>query len=326
MGVAVRWLLVLAGIAIAAAGGYVSLAQAGSGAQPWDPELSDNFVFMRALPFALGLGVVVGLFRAGGWKPAVRRGDQIRRFSPGTVIGHWIATIGFVIALPTGLWQYLGGILSQDVPAPGGQLLLDLFHPVPLYWFYRLHYIGAAFVLFSVANFGAYWWVNRDRALWVPRGEWRLHLTGFALEVPRMLGARLAAPLKLDLTQRLPQPRPFTYYETAFSFPTWTFALALITITGLLKAMRYIYPIPGPVLYWASTLHVAAMVLLVLKVLDHLRYTLARWPLMVAMTRGWVSEGALRRVLDTIARPGPWHPEPTLPASAPAGVARGSER
>ena len=121
MGVAARWLLVLAGIAIAAAGGYVSLAQAGSGAQPWDPELSDNFVFMRALPFALGLGFVVGLFRAGGWKPTVRRGDQIRRFSPGTVIGHWIATIGFVIALPTGLWQYLGGILSQDVPAPGGQ-------------------------------------------------------------------------------------------------------------------------------------------------------------------------------------------------------------
>src|SRR2546430_17534269 len=128
MGVAVRWLLVLAGIAIAAVGGYVSFAQAGSGAQPWDPELSDNFVFMRALPFALGLGVVVGLFRAGGWKPAVRRGDQIRRFSPGTGIGPWNPTIGFVIPLPNGLWQYLGGLLSHDVSAPGGQLLVDLFH------------------------------------------------------------------------------------------------------------------------------------------------------------------------------------------------------
>ena len=323
---AARWLLVFVGLTLAAAGAYVSLAQAGSGAQPWDPELSDNFVFMRVLPFVVGLGVVVGMFRAGARTATMRRGDQVRRFSTGTILGHWIVTVGFLLALPTGLWQYLGGILSQDVPAPGGQVLLDIFHPVPLYWFYRLHYIGAALVLFSVANFGAYWWVNGDRALWVPRGGWRLHLTGFAVELPRMLGARLAAPLKLDLSQRLPQPRQFTYYETAFSFPTWTFALALITITGLLKAMRYIYPIPGPVLYWASTLHVAAMVLLTLKVLDHLRYTLARWPLMVAMARGWVSESALRRVLDTTARPGSRHVEPTLPASAPVGVAGGSER
>ncbi|HEV8469977.1 MAG TPA: hypothetical protein VGR46_10250 [Candidatus Limnocylindria bacterium] len=312
MGVAVRWLLVLAGLAIAAAGAYVSLAQAGSGTQPWDPELSDNFVFMRVLPFVLALGVVVGLFRAGGWKPTLRRGDEIRRFSPGTVIGHWIATIGFVLALPTGVWQYLGGIL-------------DVHLEFPLYLIYRLHYIGAALILFSVANFLAYWWVNGDRSLWVPRGQWRPHLVGFALELPRSLGARLAARLGLDLTQR-PRPGQFTFYETAFSFPTWTFALVLITITGILKAMRYIYPIPGPVLLWASTLHVAAMVLLTLKVLDHLRYTLARWPLMVAMAKGWVSESALRRVLERTAPSIPRRVEPAVPASAPAGVAGGSER
>jgi len=325
MGTAARWVLVLAGLAILAAGAYVSFAQAGSGAQPWDPELSDNFVFMRVLPFVVGLGVVVGLFRAGSRTAAMRRGDQVRRFSTGTILGHWIVTVGFLLALPTGLWQYLGGILSQDVPAPGGQALLDLFQAVPLYWFYRLHYIGAALILFSVATFAAYWWANGDRSLWPPRGEWRRHLAGFAQELPPSLGARLAAWLRLDLDQR-PQARRFTFYETAFSFPTWTFALVLITITGLVKAMRYIYPVPGPVLYWASTLHVAAMVLLTLKVLDHLRYTLARWPFMVAMTRGWVSESALRRVLDTTSRPGPRQAEPTLPAGAPAGVAGGSER
>jgi len=312
MGTAARWVLVLAGLAILAAGAYVSFAQSGSGAQPWDPELSDNFVFMRVVPFVLGLGAVIGLYRAGGRKGTVRRGDQIRRFSVGTVIGHWIAAVGFVLALPTGLWQYLGGILDVH---------LDL----PLYLIYRIHYIGAALILFSVANFAAYWWVNGDRSLWPPRGGWRRHLAGFALELPPSLGTRLAAWLRLDPNQQ-PHPERFTFYETAFSFPTWTFALVLITITGLLKAMRYIYPVPGPVLYWASTLHVAAMVLLTLKVLDHLRYTLARWPLMVAMTRGWVSESALRHVLDTASRPGPRQPEPTLPAGAPAGVAGGSER
>jgi hypothetical protein len=64
----------------------------------------------------------------------------------------------------------------------------------------------------------------------------------------------------------------------------------LIVITGLLKAMRYVYPIPGDVLYWASAIHVGAMVLLAIKVLDHMRYVLApsRWPLMQSMLTGWV--------------------------------------
>src|SRR2546422_3987846 len=205
MGTAARWVLVLAGLAILAAGAYVSFAQSGSGAQPWDPELSDNFVFIRVVPFVLGLGVVVGLFRAGAWKGTVRRGDQIRRFSPGTVIGHWIAAVGFVLALPTGLWQYLGGIL-------------DVHLEFPLYLIYRVHYIGAVLILFSVANFAAYWWSTGDRSLWPQRGEWRRHLAGFALELPAPVGARLAAGLRLHLDKRSP-PERVTFSETAVSFP-----------------------------------------------------------------------------------------------------------
>ena len=53
-------------------------------------------------------------------------------------------------------------------------------------------------------------------------------------------------------------------------------SIALITVTGIVKALRYLYPIPGPVLFWASTLHVAAMVLIGLKVLDQLRIVLER--------------------------------------------------
>jgi hypothetical protein len=310
VGAVVRWLLVLIGLAIAGAGFASVLAQASSGAQPWDPELSDNFVFFKVLPFVLGLGVVVGVFRARA-PTVVRDGGRIRRFSMGTIAGHWLITLGFVLALPTGVWQYLGGIL-------------DVHLPVPLYLVYRVHYIGAAIILFSIASFVAYWWVNGDRSLWVPRGEWRRHLTGFAQELPPSLRRQLAARLRLDLTER-PRAERFTFYETAFSFPTWTFALGLITVTGLLKAMRYLYPIPGPVLYVASTLHVAAMGLLLLKVLDHLRYTLPRWPLMVAMVRGWIGEASLRRILDGMPAPNP-APEAASPARTPAGALGRSER
>ena len=60
---AARWLAVLAATATGVAGAAAILAQAGSGAQPWDPELSDNFVFMKAIPFLLALGVTLGLVR-----------------------------------------------------------------------------------------------------------------------------------------------------------------------------------------------------------------------------------------------------------------------
>jgi hypothetical protein len=55
------------------------------------------------------------------------------------------------------------------------------------------------------------------------------------------------------------------------------------------------------VLFWASTLHVAAMVMIGLKVLDHLRYTLVRWPLMVAAFTGWLRGPEAARM----AAPGP---------------------
>jgi hypothetical protein len=78
------------------------------------------------------------------------------------------------------------------------------------------------------------------------------------------------------------------------SFPTWAIAIGLIVLTGLLKAMRYIYPIPGDVLYWVSAIHVGAMVIVAIKVLDHLRYVLApaRWWMMRALLGGRESTAA----------------------------------
>jgi len=324
VGAALRWVVVIAAVAAGAFGAAQIVQQAASGQQPWDPELTDNFIFIKSIPFVLAVGVAVGLLR-GRAGSEERRGELVRRFRPGTVIGHWIATIGFVLAMPTGMWQYLGGVLSQDAPAPGGQILLDLFRPIPLYWIYRLHYIGGAIILFSVASFAAYWWTSGDRALIPPRGQWRAHLSVFARGLPRRLGARIAGPLGLDLRRAMPAAKRFTYYETAFSFPSWTIVIALITITGLVKAMRYVYPIPPFLLYWSSTLHVAAKVLIFIKVIDHLRYTLARWPMMVAMAKGWVPESAIRRVLeDEVQRESA--PAEPVPARQPAGAMTGSER
>src|SRR5687768_1293591 len=101
----ITWLLVLAGLALTAVGVVTVLGQAGSGAQPWSEELSDNFVFVKTLPFVLGLGVAVGLLMARTYGRRARSEGAVRRWSAGTVFGHWVLTLGFVLALPTGMWQ-----------------------------------------------------------------------------------------------------------------------------------------------------------------------------------------------------------------------------
>ena len=271
-------ILVLIGIGIAVAAGMTILAQQSSGVQPWGNELADNIIFARAIPFILGFGIAAGMLGAATARHAqATRDGHVRRFSRATVIGHWIITLGFLIALPTGVWQYLGGIL-------------DVNAPFDLYLSYRIHYVGAGIILFAIAYFLAYWWQTGHHTLWVPRGQWRQHLRGFANELPPTLGQRVIRTLRLESATTPAGGGQFTYYETGFSFPTWTIALGLITITGLIKALRYLMPVPGPVLWGASTLHVVAMTLLLLKVLDHLRYVFARWPLVVAMTTTWVSD------------------------------------
>lgn len=278
-----RWILAVAGAIVALAGAAAILGQVASGAQPWGPELRDNVVLAQSIPFAVALGVAFGLAAGAAKRRSTeRRADgAIRRFSPFTVAGHWVITVGFVLALPTGLWQYLGGIL--DVQAP-----------IDLYVIYRVHYVGAAVILFATAAFLAYWWMTGDRSLLVPRGRWGDHLLGLAHELPRPIGARLASLLRIDLRRTPPETGKFTFYETVVSFPSWAVVIALITVTGLVKAMRYLYPVPGPVLFVASTLHVVAMVVILVKLLDHLRYTLERWPLMGAMVTTWVSNAYVR--------------------------------
>ena len=239
------WLLAAAGLIAAAVAGAAILAQPASGTQPWSPELADNMALARSIPFALGLGVAVGLLRQG------------------RAIGLWTFVLGLVLAIPTGSYEYLGGIL-------------DVHPPFPLHLVYRIHYIGAFLVLAAVAALAVSIWRSGDRSFLVPRGRWRAYLRGLAAELPAPLARRIAGPLGIDMRSAPPARGRYSFYETVVSYPWWTISIVLITVTGIVKALRYLYPVPGPVLFWASTLHVAAMVLIGLKVLDQLRIVLER--------------------------------------------------
>ena len=281
-----RSILLVLGVVLLAVGLGVSYGEWASGSQPWGQLLGDNFLFARSLPFTIGLGIVFGFWRASGWRwsRVEIRASSIRRFAPSTVVLHALAGVAVVALIATGGWQYLKGLLDAETP-------------IYMATVYRIHYVAASLLIFVSVAFLTDWLLRGERSLTLGKGQGIRGMRGLAHELPKPLGTTLAYLLGLDLRRAAPPTEEFTYYERAVSFPAWELTLGLIILTGVIKAARYIYPIPGDVLYWVSAVHVGAGVLLGLKLLDHLRYVLApsRWPLMVAMATGWVPESYVKR-------------------------------
>jgi len=268
--------------------GMIGAYQQGNGpTQPWSELLHDNVVFAKMLPFLVGIGLVLGAVQALlAWSPGVEtRPGWIRRFAPSTVTTHWINALGFLIALGTGTVQYLTGLLHQPPP-------------VPLWQVYRLHYVGASLMVLIATTWITQRLLTADYRL-LPRGSWARHFRGLAAELPGPLSATVLYAVGLKPGRAALPAGQFTYYEKMVDFPFWAILLALILASGLLKAMRYLYPLPGEVVHVASVVHVVAMGLLALKLLDHLRYMLtpSRWPLLRAMVTTWIDADYVRRRL-----------------------------
>jgi hypothetical protein len=282
-----RTILLALGAVLFVVGLAVSLMEWSSGAQPWGQLLGDNFMFARTLPFTIGLGIVVGYWKASGAPLSTQRrasDGAIRRFATSTVWLHALAGVSVVALIGTGGWQYLKGLLAAETPIYMGTV-------------YRIHYFAASLLIFATVAFITDWWLRGEQALTPGKGQSIRTLRGLAHELPKPLGTLLAYGLGLDLRRPAPPTEQFTYYERLISFPLWELSIGLVMLTGIIKAVRYIYPIPGDILYWVSAVHVGAGVLLSLKVLDHLRYVLApsRWPLMATMASGWVPAGFVKR-------------------------------
>jgi hypothetical protein len=305
-----RTIVLALGVVLFVVGLAVSLVEWSSGAQPWGQLLGDNFMFARTLPFTIGLGIVVGYWKASGAPLGTERrasDGAIRRFAKSTVWLHALAGASVVLLIGTGGWQYLKGLLAAETPIYMGTV-------------YRIHYFAASLLIFATVAFITDWWLRGEQGLTAGKGQSIRTLRGLAHELPKPLGTLLAYGLGLDLRRPAPPTEQFTYYERLISFPLWELSIGLVMLTGIIKAVRYIYPIPGDVLYWVSAVHVGAGVLLSMKVLDHLRYVLApsRWPLMAAMATGWVPEGFVKRFY-----PG-WYARIESESPSPA-VAAGSQ-
>jgi len=313
-----KTVVLLAGVILFVVGIGASYAEWGSGGQPWGQLLTDNFLFARSLPFTIGLGIAVGFWRASGWRWGTeQKGQQLRRFAPSTVWLHALAGIALVALIATGGWQYLKGLLAADSPIYMGTV-------------YRVHYLAGTLLIFVTVAFLTDWLLRGERSLTIGNGQFIRSMRGLAHELPKPLGTIIGYTLGLDLRRAPPHTEEFTYYERTISFPLWELSVGLIILTGVIKAMRYVYPIPGDLLYWVSAVHVGAGVLLGLKLLDHLRYVLApsRWPLMAAIATGWIPIRYVERFhpgwyAQITAAPTTAAPVPTVPASSRAATSAG---
>lgn len=304
-----RSLLLVVGAALFVVGLGASIVEWSSGAQPWGQLLGDNFWFARTLPFTIGLGIVVGYWKAyaSSGLTARRNSDgAFRRFAPSTVWLHALSGVAVVTLIATGGWQYLKGLLDAETPIYMGTV-------------YRVHYIAASVLILCTAAFLTDWFMRGERGLTPLKGQWIRAFRGLAHELPPPLGTTLGYLLGLNLRRAAPPREQFTWYERMISFPWWELSIGLVMLTGVIKAIRYIYPIPGDVLYWVSAIHVGAGVFLAMKFLDHLRYVLApsRWPVMASMWSGWLPARYAERMF-----PG-WYAQVTSasPVSSPASPA-----
>lgn len=297
----------LLGLAVLGASGAFAALAADTGAREWyrsrvggSSLYALGLSFARLLPFVVAAGAAFGLlFRSDSNRAAsAREGDDtVRRHELPEVVTHWINAAGIGLGLLT-----------------AAMLLRWLRNPLSLNTTYLLHYIGAGLTVGAVAHYVAYEaaggggrllirsWSDVRSAL----GEVIGYL-GVFRDRRGVFGMQLAPAVRRPL-QRVVRalrlaPGPAGKYlaaEKAVSLPIWSLLIAIIIVTGVIKAARYVYPVPGNVLRGATYLHDGSTIFFVAFLLIHAASTTLvprNWPLLRSMFTTRISRRYVREHL-----------------------------
>lgn len=262
------------------------------GSMPQSTLFRTSLLFAQALPFIIGLGILAGLYRArtGSEKGAVEfSGDTIQRHSWTDVGLHWLNALGFLVGLGT-----------------AAMLLRWVNRALDLQLIYVLHYVGSALIVYALFDFVTYSLVGGHTGL-LPRlrdvpdalGELASYLGVFG--EPGVFGVRLprgiATPIaRLFVTFGIRKPRDVGKYlatEKALSFPVWAVLVALILASGLVKTLRYAWPIPTGVVGLATWVHDLTSIAVGIWLAVHVASTTLiprNWPLFTSMFTARVPE------------------------------------
>lgn len=275
-------------------------------AEPWAPQsalFQLNFRWASLTLLAAAAGIALGLFGGTFYRrrrPGIRPGSSVvERHSIGHRISHWINALGFLVALVTGALLTVSWLPSR----------------FPLTVLYTLHYAGAALILLGLGGTAvhalttgasrrhrllpdretlrdagiemlAYAGLVGDRGiLGFERLQWP---AAWRREIERAVGFRgFPAEGKYLATQRL------------LSYPLWVLVSLAVVASGLLKAIRYAYPLPAAAVRWATIIHDWAFIATIVMLIVHVAaVTLVRtnWPLLRSMFTGTVSLAHVRAI------------------------------
>lgn len=291
---------VFGAMAFAAQGAF---AQGGTGGYPAQSGLFEDAVLLaRVLPFAIALGVAFGVWQG---KRSMREpksspdSDAVIRHDLGTVVSHWANAIGFIGAMLT-----------------GAIVLRWLARPDEMRSIFALHYVAAALVTFAVSSHLAQHAVTGGLGL-LPRsfkevrqavgelGEYAglFGPTGaaFRIKLPKIIRETFAETFHafyLSPPKRLGKYLPA---EKVFSYVPWMVIAGVLVVTGLIKSLRYLYPVPPTFISGVTTVHdLFAYLSVAMLVLHLLAVSVAprNWPLFRSMFTMRVSRKHVQQ----------WHP------------------
>jgi cytochrome b subunit of formate dehydrogenase len=280
--VAMSWLFLL--------GAAYYQPQGANGFPPQTALFNDANFTARVVPFIIALGIVVGIYQA---RAVFRKGsdaildNQVRRHDYSVIITHWMNAFGLI-----------SGLVS-------GAIILRWVNNRPEYMrpIFIVHYLGAALVLFAIFNHLARQGVSGGTGL-IPRslgvirdliGELFGYLGVFGpdeavLHIPWPSGIRkpIARYIKALLGYKESRTGKYLAAEQTVSYPPWAILIGTIVVTGLIKMMRYVYPMPNTLIASMTVIHDLAAIGIGLMLVIHLLPLLlvpANWPLLLSMFR-----------------------------------------
>ncbi|GIW07634.1 MAG: hypothetical protein KatS3mg060_2439 [Dehalococcoidia bacterium] len=280
-----------------------------------------NVWFARAVPFILAAAIGFAVWqRLRGRSRDFIIDGEVHRHDTTTVVSHWVNGLGMLVCLVTAAW-----------------FVRWFQRPFDVETLYMLHFIGAALVLAAVAHHTTFQIVLGGRGL-QPRlpedlpmaAAETLGYAGVYSKKRSVLGIGLPLsirrPLQRFIVRRLGlapgEEDKYLASERILSYAPWVVLIGTVVITGLVKAARYVVPVPDGVLRVSTFLHDGAIVWIVALLFIHVA-AVVLIPLNLPLLKSMVTT---RISLDYVAKHLPrWYrrleaENPGLQAAPPSPV------
>jgi cytochrome b subunit of formate dehydrogenase len=261
-----------------------------------------NVIFARVVLFLAGGFMALALLqRRLLHSVEVNTAASLGRHGVTEVVTHWLNAVGLILCLVTAVF-----------------LLNWIDNPLSLETAYALHFIGAGFSVAAVAHFVAYQLVGGGYGL-VPRskadvknalgetvsytGVYRGRTGVFGVQLP----LNVRRPLQSLLRRYNIAPEPAGKYlatEKVISYTGWAVLVGIVVVTGLLKALHYIYALPGWLRDALTFLHDGATIFFLIFLIIHVAALVLvprNWGLLKSMFTTRVSRAYAREHLPVWA-------------------------